>query len=104
MLVPGLSGLPRHPSQLYEAALEGMLLFLILWFYSSKPKPMMAVSGLFLLGYGAFRFLVEFVRLPDAHLGYLAMGWLTMGQILTIPMLLLGLYLIVMAYQKKVVK
>ena len=100
MLVPGLTGLPRHPSQLYEAALEGLVLFLILWVYSAKPKPIMAVSGLFLLAYGAFRFLVEFVRLPDAHLGYLAFGWLTMGQILTFPMLLLGLFLIAKAYQK----
>ncbi|HIG79323.1 MAG TPA: prolipoprotein diacylglyceryl transferase [Cycloclasticus sp.] len=100
MLVPGLGNMPRHPSQLYEAALEGVVLFLLLWVYSSKPKPTMAVSGLFLMGYGAFRFLVEFVRLPDAHLGYLAFGWLTMGQILTVPMLLLGGFLMMKAYQK----
>lgn len=100
MLVPGLGSIPRHPSQLYEAALEGLALFVLLWLYSSKPKPTMAVSGLFLMGYGAFRFLVEFVRLPDAHLGYLAFGWLTMGQILTVPMLLLGAFLMVKAYQK----
>lgn len=101
MLVPGLGNMPRHPSQLYEAATEGLVLFLILWFYSAKPKPTMAVSGLFLIGYGAFRFGVEFVRLPDAHLGYLAFGWLTMGQILTVPMLLLGSFLMVKAYQSK---
>jgi phosphatidylglycerol:prolipoprotein diacylglycerol transferase len=100
MLVPGLGNMPRHPSQLYEAALEGVVLFLLLWVYSSKPKPTMAISGLFLMGYGAFRFLVEFVRLPDAHLGYLAFGWLTMGQILTVPMLLLGGFLMMKAYQK----
>jgi phosphatidylglycerol:prolipoprotein diacylglycerol transferase len=100
MLVPGLGDIPRHPSQLYEAALEGLALFVLLWVYSSKPRPMMAVSGLFLLGYGAFRFFVEFVRLPDAHLGYLAFGWLTMGQILTLPMLLLGMFFIFRAYQK----
>jgi phosphatidylglycerol:prolipoprotein diacylglycerol transferase len=99
MLVPGLGELPRHPSQLYEAASEGVLLFLILWFYSSKPKPTMAVSGLFLIGYGVFRFSVEFVRLPDAHLGYLAFGWLTMGQVLTVPMLLLGVFLMFKAKQ-----
>ncbi|MFT6625125.1 MAG: phosphatidylglycerol:prolipoprotein diacylglycerol transferase, partial [Cycloclasticus sp.] len=77
MLVPGLGALPRHPSQLYEAALEGFALFMILWFYSNKPRPTMAVSGLFLIGYGVFRFSVEFVRLPDVQLGYLAFGWLT---------------------------
>ncbi|ORU90600.1 MAG: prolipoprotein diacylglyceryl transferase [Cycloclasticus sp. symbiont of Poecilosclerida sp. M] len=100
MLVPSLGDIPRHPSQLYEAALEGVALFIMLWFYSSKPKPMMAVSGLFLLGYGAFRFIVEFLRLPDAHLGYLAFGWLTMGQILTVPMVVLGTFFIIRAYQK----
>jgi phosphatidylglycerol:prolipoprotein diacylglycerol transferase len=101
MIVPGLGSLPRHPSQLYEAASEGLLLFLILWFYSAKPKPMMAVSGLFLVGYGAFRFSVEFVRLPDSHLGYLAFNWLTMGQILTLPMLLVGAFLMFKANQEK---
>jgi len=90
-----------HPSNLYEAALEGLVLFIILWLYSSKPRAKMAVSGLFLIGYGAFRFGVEFVRLPDAHLGYLAFNWLTMGQILTIPMLLLGAFLIFKANQKR---
>jgi phosphatidylglycerol:prolipoprotein diacylglycerol transferase len=100
MLVPGLGDMPRHPSQLYEAAAEGLLLFLILWFYSAKPKPTMAVSGLFLIGYGVFRFSVEFVRLPDAHLGYLAFNWLTMGQILTVPMLLAGGFLMFKANQK----
>ncbi|PCI70238.1 MAG: prolipoprotein diacylglyceryl transferase [Piscirickettsiaceae bacterium] len=100
MLVPGLGSLPRHPSQLYEAALEGVVLFLLLWVYTSKPKPMMAATGLFLMGYGVFRFLVEFVRLPDAHLGYLAFNWLTMGQILSTPMVLLGGFLMIKAYQK----
>ncbi len=94
-------GIPRHPSQLYEALLEGLLLFIILWFYSSKPRPSMAVSGLFLLGYGLFRSSVEFVREPDAHLGYLAFGWVTMGQVLSLPMILFGIVLIVLAYRKK---
>ena len=89
-----------HASNLYEAALEGLVLFIILWLYSSKPRPLMATSGLFLIGYGVFRFAVEFVRLPDAHLGYLAFGWLTMGQILTVPMLLLGAVLMFKAKQK----
>lgn len=90
---------PVHPSQLYEAALEGLALFLILWFYSSKPRPTMAVSGLFLLGYGLFRFVVEFVRLPDDHIGYLAFGWVTMGQVLTLPMIIGGIALIALAYK-----
>jgi phosphatidylglycerol:prolipoprotein diacylglycerol transferase len=90
-----------HPSQLYEAVLEGLVLFVILWLFSSRPRPMMAVSGLFLLGYGAFRFLVELVRLPDAHIGYLAFGWLTMGQLLTLPMLLFGALLLALAYRRR---
>jgi phosphatidylglycerol:prolipoprotein diacylglycerol transferase len=88
---------PVHPSQLYEALLEGVALFLVLWLYSSKPRPTMAVSGMFLLCYGVFRFAVELVRLPDAHLGYLAFGWVTMGQLLTLPMLVGGLLLLWMA-------
>ena len=93
-----LFSLPHHASQLYEAALEGLVLFLILWAYSSRPRPTMAVSGLFLVGYGAFRFLVEFVRLPDAHLGYLAFDWLTMGQLLTVPMVVAGAALMALAH------
>jgi len=82
---------PLHPTQLYEALLEGVLLFVILWFFSSRPRPAMAVSALFLTCYGLFRFAVEFVRMPDAHLGYLASGWVTMGQALSAPMILAGL-------------
>ncbi len=85
---------PRHPSMLYEALLEGVVLFLILWFYSSRPRTVGRVSGMFLTCYGAFRFLVEFVREPDAHLGYLALGWVTMGQVLSLPMILFGLWLL----------
>ena len=91
--------LARHPSQLYQFALEGVALFLILWLYSRKPRPTMAVSGMFALFYGIFRFIVEFVRVPDAQLGYLAFGWVTMGQILCIPMILGGLLLIWWAFQ-----
>ena len=101
VVFPGAGNLPRHPSQLYEALLEGLVLFLILWFYSKKPRPLMAVSGLFLIGYGGFRFIVEFVRIPDEHLGYLAMDWLTMGQILSTPMIILGVVLMALAYRKK---
>lgn len=85
---------PLHPNQLYEAGLEGIVLFLILWFYVRRPRPLGAVSGLFLVGYGCFRFLIEFVRMPDSQLGYLAFGWLTMGQLLSLPMVLFGLYLL----------
>lgn len=82
----------RHPSQLYQAALEGLTMFVLLWWFSSKPRPRYAVSGLFALLYGCFRFLVEFVRVPDAKPGYIAFGWLTMGQLLSVPLILLGLY------------
>jgi phosphatidylglycerol:prolipoprotein diacylglycerol transferase len=91
---------PLHPSQLYEAALEGVVLFLIVWFFSRRPRPTMAVSGVFLLGYGLFRFGIEFVRQPDAQLGYLAFGWVTMGQLLSLPMLLAGAALLVLAYAR----
>ena len=93
--------LPRHPSQLYQFALEGVALFVILWLFSRKPRPTMAVSGMFALFYGIFRFIVEFVRVPDAQLGYIAWGWLTMGQILCVPMILAGLGLIWWAYNRK---
>ena len=91
---------PLHPTQLYEALLEGVLLFLILWLFSARARPRMAVSGLFLVFYGVFRFAVEFVRMPDAHIGYLAFGWFTMGQLLTLPMLAGGLLLLLLAYRK----
>lgn len=92
--------LARHPSQLYQFALEGVVFFIILWWFSSKPRPRMAVSGLFLACYGVFRFLVEFVRQPDPQLGYLAFDWLTMGQVLSFPMILAGIALIVFAYRR----
>ena len=95
-----VDGEARHPSQLYEAGLEGLALFAILWAFSSRQRPRYAVSGLFLLGYGIFRFGVEFVRLPDAHIGYLALGWVTMGQVLTLPMILGGLLLLWLAYRR----
>ena len=100
MVFPTGGPLPRHPSQLYEAFLEGAVLFTILWLYSSKPRPRMAVSGLFLLCYGLFRFAVEFVRVPDSQLGYLALDWVTMGQILSTPLILIGAFLLWWAYRK----
>lgn len=84
----------RHPSQLYQMLLEGVLLFCILYLVSMKPRPRFLVSGLFALFYGLFRFGVEFVREPDAQLGYLAWGWLTMGQVLSLPLILLGVCLL----------
>ena len=87
----------RHPSQLYEATLEGLVMFTVLFVYSRKPRPRYAVSGLFALMYGCFRLLVEFVRVPDAQLGYLAFGWLTMGQVLSLPLIALGLLLLWMS-------
>ena len=94
-----VNGQVLHPSQLYESILEGFLLFAILWWYSAKPRPYLAVSGLFLFLYGAFRFFVEFYRVPDAHPGYLAFGWVTMGQVLSLPMVLAGAVMLIMAYR-----
>ena len=90
-----------HASMLYEAILEGLVLFVILWRFSARKRPFMSVSGLFLAFYGIFRFLVEFVRVPDSHLGYLAFGWLTMGQILSLPMIVCGALMVVLAYRKR---
>ena len=101
MVFPNGGPDPRHPSQLYQFALEGVALFAILWVYSRKPRPTMAVSGLFAICYGVFRFIVEFVRVPDAQLGYLAFGWLTMGQVLCVPMILAGAGLMVWAYRRQ---
>ncbi|HET7267079.1 MAG TPA: prolipoprotein diacylglyceryl transferase [Oleiagrimonas sp.] len=90
-------GLPRQPSQLYEAFLEGVVMFVVLYVFSMKPRPRYAVSGLFALLYGCFRFAIEFVRLPDAQLGYLLWGWVTMGQILSFPLIVIGLVLLWMS-------
>lgn len=91
--------LPRHPSMLYEAILEGPVMLAILWWYGSRARPRMAISGLFLMLYATFRSLVEFVRLPDAHIGYLhGTSWFTMGMQLSVPMLLLGALLLGLAY------
>jgi phosphatidylglycerol:prolipoprotein diacylglycerol transferase len=100
MVFPFVDAQPRHPSMLYEALLEGLVLFVILWIYSRRPRPTMAVSGLFLLCYGVFRFLVEFVRQPDAQIGYLAFDWLTMGHVLSLPMIVLGAAFLVYAYRR----
>ncbi len=93
-------GVPRHPSQLYEVMLEGVVLFVVLWLFSRRPRPVMATSALFLLLYGVFRFAVEFVRVPDAQYGYLAFGWVTMGQVLSSPMIIAGAFMLWYAYAR----
>jgi len=95
-----VNGEVRHPSQLYEAALEGLVLFAIVWWFTSKPRARLAPSGLFLASYALFRILVEFVRLPDEQLDYLAFGWLTMGQLLSLPMLAAGLAMLAWAWKR----
>ncbi|SBV98990.1 phosphatidylglycerol-prolipoprotein diacylglyceryl transferase [uncultured delta proteobacterium] len=100
MIFPDGGNLPRHPSQLYEAGLEGIVFFCLLWAYSAKPRPRTAVSGFFLLGYGTFRFIVEFFREPDAHLGFVAFNVLSMGQLLCVPMIMGGALLMLYAYRK----
>jgi phosphatidylglycerol---prolipoprotein diacylglyceryl transferase len=89
-----------HASQLYEGLLEGLLLFVILWVFTAKPRPRLAPSGLFLICYGVLRFIVEFVRVPDENRGYLLLDWVTMGQILSTPMILGGLVLLAIAYRR----
>ena len=92
--------LARHPSQLYQFALEGVLLFGLLFCFASKPRPRWAVGGMFMVGYGCLRFLAEFFREPDAHLGFQALGWVTRGQILCLPMIIIGFILLVIAYRR----
>jgi phosphatidylglycerol:prolipoprotein diacylglycerol transferase len=99
MVFPQVDMQPRHPSQLYELGLEGLLLFVVLWVYAARPRPTGAVSGLFLIGYGTFRFVAEFAREPDAFLGFLA-GGLTMGQLLSLPMVALGVGMMFAAYRR----
>lgn len=91
----------RHPSQLYQAALEGLALFIVLFWFSRKPRAIGVTSGLFLLLYGLFRFAVEFAREPDAHIGFDVLGWMTRGQLLCIPMVAVGVGLIVFGLYKK---
>jgi phosphatidylglycerol---prolipoprotein diacylglyceryl transferase len=90
MVFPHADTLVRHPSQLYEFCLEGVLLFIIIWIYSSTPRSVGKVSGLFLMCYGFFRLVAEWFRQPDAALGFIAWDWLTMGQLLSLPMVLIG--------------
>jgi len=100
MVFPHVGPEARHPNQLYQFFFEGIVLFIAVWWFSSKPRPRMAVSGVFVLLYGIYRFMIEFVREPDRHLGFVALDWLTMGQILSLPMILIGTLLLVLAYTR----
>ena len=93
--------LPRHPSMLYEAFLEGLLLLFVLWWVARKKRPVGMLSGLFLIGYSASRMLVELVRVPDEHLQYLLFDWVTMGQILSLPMMIAGFALVIWSLRAK---
>lgn len=101
MVFPGGGNVPRHPSQLYQAALEGFTLFVLLWWYSSKPRPRGTTAALFLLGYGIARFLVEFFRQPDAHLNFIIGHWGTMGHVLSFPMILIGTAMFAYCYKQQ---
>lgn len=94
----------RHPSSLYQALSEGLLLFIIVWVYSSKQRPMMAVSAVFIGSYGIFRFITEMFRTPDSHIGFIAFDWLTMGQLLSLPMIMIGIFVYLMAIKKQEAK
>jgi phosphatidylglycerol:prolipoprotein diacylglycerol transferase len=101
MVFPNVDTLPRHPSQIYEFALEGVVFFVLLWIYSAKPKPVGAVSGMFLIGYGMFRSVAEFFREPeDGFMGVLTLG-VSMGQWLSLPMIIVGIWMIAWANKKQ---
>ncbi len=100
MVFPHAGNLPRHPSQLYEFLLEGVMLFILLWWFAKSVRPTGAISGLFLMWYGCFRFLIEFFREPDAQMGFVAFGWMTKGQVLSLPMIVLGAVMVIWAYSK----
>ncbi|MFK4752428.1 prolipoprotein diacylglyceryl transferase [Oceanobacter antarcticus] len=100
MVFPRADDLPRHPSQLYQAGLEGLLLFVVVLWYSNRPRPRMAVGAVFLFGYGILRSVAEFFREPDAHIGFDLFGWMSRGQLLSLPMILAGLILLLVAYRR----
>ncbi len=100
MIFPNANNVPRHPSQLYEFALEGIALFALLWLYSERPRPVGAISGLFLIGYGSFRFLAEFTRNPDDGIFGLMTFGISMGQWLSLPMIIAGSALMILAHKR----
>ncbi|WP_110657404.1 prolipoprotein diacylglyceryl transferase [Salinicola halimionae] len=95
LVFPGMGGQGRHPSSLYQFFLEGIVMFVVLWTASLRPRQRGFISGLFLVCYGTFRFISEFFRRPDPQLGFIAFDWLTMGQLLSLPMILAGIALVV---------
>lgn len=99
MIFPQVDAVARHPSQLYQFALEGISLFAILWLFSNKPRPVGAISAMFLIGYGSFRFIAEYAREPDSYLGLLQLGF-SMGQWLSLPMIITGIAMLVWAYKQ----
>ena len=100
MVFPHVDQLPRHPSQLYEFALEGVALFCIVWWFSARSRPRCAVAAMFAIAYGSFRFFIEFFRQPDQDIGFIALDWLTMGQLLSAPMVIAGLLLLYFSYNR----
>ncbi len=100
MVFPGVDNVPRHPSMLYEALLEGLMLWGLLWWFSARQRPRGTICSLFLIGYGVARFIVEFVRVPDDHLNYIWFDWVTMGQILTLPMIIIGVIIFWHSYYR----
>lgn len=98
MVFPHVDNLSRHPNQIYQFIGEGIILFGLIWWFSSRPRPRRVVSGMFCIGYGVYRVLIEFVREPDRELGFVAFDWVTMGQLLSIPMIAYGVYLMVTGY------
>lgn len=100
MVFPQAGSFPRHPSQLYELGLEGVGLFVLLHWYSKKPRAPGRVSGLFLCGYGFLRFVAEFFREPDINLGFIALGWMTMGQLLSLLMMLIGIIILILSKKR----
>ncbi len=99
MIWPNVDSLPRHPSPLYQALIDGVLLFIVLWLYARKPRPRLAVSGVFSLGYGCARFFTEYFRMPDYEVN-LGDWTISAGQMLSLPMIVLGLMLLIVAYKK----
>jgi phosphatidylglycerol:prolipoprotein diacylglycerol transferase len=100
MIWPNVDNLPRHPSPIYQALVDGVLLFIVLWLYARKPRPTMAVSGVFALGYGCARFFTEYFRTPDYQVTFA--GWtISAGQMLSLPMIVLGMALLWIAYSKR---
>lgn len=100
MIWPNIDNLPRHPSPIYQALVDGLLLFIVLWLFARKARPMMAVSGVFALGYGCARFFTEYFRTPDYEVTIA--GWtISAGQMLSVPMMILGIVLLLIAYRRK---